>query len=140
MVRPGKYRAELNINGKIYSAEFQILMDPKIVKSGLSIHNLQTQETLALKVRSLLNESKIMAYQLRDEKVGPMLEVKTALVTAKGPYPQPMLIDQAKYLSSMINRVDQLPGTDAFIRYDELRFQFELLKKSYNEFTLNSNK
>jgi len=140
MVRPGKYRAELNINGRIYSTGFQILMDPKIVKSGLSIHNLQAQETLALKVRSLLNESKIMAYQLRDEKVGPMLEVKTALVTVKGPYPQPMLIDQAKYLGSMIDRVDQLPGKDAFVRYDELRLQFELLKKSYNEFTLNSNK
>ena len=42
------------------------------------------------------------------------------LVTATGPYPQPMLVDQLSYLFSMLNRADQKPGRDAYIRFDEL--------------------
>jgi len=54
------------------------------------------------------------------------------LVTAKGPYPQPMLIDQTQYLGSMINRADQRPGNDAYIRFEELSSWFNTIKNSYN--------
>lgn len=42
------------------------------------------------------------------------------LVTATGPYPQPKLVDQISYLFSMLNRADQKPGRDAYVRFDEL--------------------
>jgi hypothetical protein len=31
-----------------------------------------------------------------------------------------MLVDQLSYLSSMLNRADQKPGRDAYMRFDEL--------------------
>jgi hypothetical protein len=44
-----------------------------------------------------------------------------------------MLIDQARYLGSMLDRSDQQPGDDAYSRFEELNEQFESLKKSYNQ-------
>ena len=84
-------------------------------------------------MRSLLDESKIMAHKLKDVEDGPMLVIKKALITNEGPYPQPMLIDQARYLGSMLDRSDQQPGDDAYSRFEELNEQFESLKKSYNQ-------
>jgi len=42
------------------------------------------------------------------------------LMTATGPYPQPMLVDQLSYLASMLDSADQKPGRDAYVRFDEL--------------------
>ncbi len=133
LVAPGKYMAHLNINNKSYSSEFEVLMDPNILKSGIRSTNVQAQEKLALQVRSLLDQSKIMAQKLKNVDEGPMLRIKKALVTDDGPYPQPMLIDQTRYLGSMLDRSDQQPGDDAYSRFKELNDQFELLKKSYSE-------
>ena len=55
--------------------------------------------------------------------------VKSSLLTKDGIYMQPMLIDQLKYLQSMLSRADQKPGTDAYLRLNELKRQFDLLKK-----------
>ena len=132
IVAPGQYTAELTINGKILKDDFEILMDPKIVKSGIRVHDLRAQEKLALDIRDLLDESKMLAYRVKDAKTGTSLKIKSALVTAKGPYPQPMLIDQTQYLGSMINRADQRPGNDAYIRFEELSSWFNTIKNSYN--------
>ena len=106
-------------------------MDPKVERSGVRVHDLRAQEELALAVRGILDEGKILAYNVKDAKSGSMLHIKNALITAKGPYPQPMLIDQLNYLRSMIDRADQRPGKDAYIRYDELKDQLKALQKSY---------
>ena len=54
---------------------------------------------------------------------------KDALVTGSGPYPQPMLIDQIRYLASMIDQADQRPGKDAYDRFQELTSKLEKLSK-----------
>jgi len=41
---------------------------------------------------------------------------------------QPMLIDQIRYLQSMLSRADQKPGKDAYDRLEELKIEFNLLK------------
>ena len=56
-------------------------------------------------------------------------EIIKDLVTEDGPYMQPMLIDQLKYLYNMVSRADQILGKDAYNRFDELINQFERLKK-----------
>ena len=55
--------------------------------------------------------------------------IKNALNTKKGTYMQPMLIDQIRYLQSMLSRADQKPGKDAYIRFEELRKEFYSLKE-----------
>ena len=42
------------------------------------------------------------------------------MVTAKGTYMTPMLIDQIGYLSSMLSGADQKPGQDAYRRLEVL--------------------
>jgi len=46
--------------------------------------------------------------------------LKDALVQSKGRYTQPKLISQISYLYGIVNRADQMPGKDAFDRYEEL--------------------
>ena len=41
---------------------------------------------------------------------------------------QPMLIDQARYLQSMLGRADQVPGKDAYERLEDLKNSFNNLK------------
>ena len=41
---------------------------------------------------------------------------------------QPMLIDQARYLQSMLGRADQVPGKDAYKRLEDLKNSFNNLK------------
>ena len=47
--------------------------------------------------------------------------IKSKLVTSRGRYQQPKILDQISYLSSMLDRADQKPGRDASIRYEELQ-------------------
>jgi hypothetical protein len=53
------------------------------------------------------------------------------LVTEEGTYMQPMLEDQASYLSSMLGQADQKPGQDAYERLEELKAWFERVKAGY---------
>ena len=50
------------------------------------------------------------------------------LNTKEGTYMQPMLIDQIRYLQSMLSRADQKPGKDALNRLKELKSEFNILK------------
>ena len=89
--------------------------------SGVTQEDLEAQEKLALEVRDLLSRARKLAI----EDGSP----KDALGTAGGPYPQPMLIDQIRYLASMINQADQRPGKDAYERYEDLKGELEKLER-----------
>ena len=82
-------------------------------------------------MRSLLDKSKKLAYQLEKDDNEKNNEAIELLVSKKTPYSQPMLIDQIRYLASMLNRVDQEPGDDAYERFKELNEQLESLQ-NYN--------
>jgi len=49
------------------------------------------------------------------------------LITAEGIYMPPMLIDKLKYLYTMLDQADQLPGQDAYLRFDELSDLFRTI-------------
>jgi hypothetical protein len=44
-----------------------------------------------------------------------------------------MLLGQLNYLLMMINRADQIPGKDAYERFDELNVMFEKLEVEYSQ-------
>jgi hypothetical protein len=56
------------------------------------------------------------------------------LVTADIIYPQPMLIDQMKYLRSMLMQADQRPGKDAYDRYEVLKTLWQNLETELSAF------
>jgi len=146
---PGEYNVRLTVDGEVFTQSFYLLPDPRL--EGVSIEDMKTQETLALRVRDLLSESKQLADQInqRRENLAKLLEkqkddrlkkeddelklFEAQLLTEEGPYMTPMLIDQISYLASMLDRADQMPGKDAYERYDELRKQLHDIQASFKK-------
>jgi len=147
MVASGKYRIELNANGTNHVEIVEVVTDPRVTASGISDNDIKTQESLALIVRDLISEARIVADQIDTKRAEHKTKIEAGkaskkviaedkalagiqdqLVTEKGRYMTPMLVDQLSYLYSMITRTDQMPGQDAFDRYNELSRKFEGLK------------
>lgn len=146
MVVPGTYYAKMMVGDWAQTVRFEIKIDPRIVADGVVLSDLVAQETLSLDVMKVLEkaqqaialieqERKALAVEI--EKGGrqaraakavddKLTEVYAKLVTAKIIYPQPQIIDQLRYLLSMLDRADQKPGRDAYIRLDELKQAVDL--------------
>ena len=148
MVAPGTYTARLTAGEQTMEQSFEVLMDPRVAEAGISIADLQAQEKLALDVMKLYNKASMMSKkveQLLDKDALPADQQKTLqsldemLNTAEGRYMTPMLVDQLRYLSSMLDRADQRPGKDAFDRYKELSKKFDDLEASFSPFSKADN-
>lgn len=140
MAAPGTYTARLTIGGQVQQSSFRVKMDPRVLDAGLSESDLQAQEELAMKVDALHAEAVKMQSWVSDQLKKESLEeskkqaldkLHKALSTAEGRYMTPMIVDQIRYLSSMLDRADQRPGKDALDRYEELRQGLEELKPDF---------
>ena len=103
----------------------------------MSADDYLEQEKFLLSVRDFLTELKVFKSTL-DEKMKSSNtdeydDFYNLLVTTKGTYMQPMLIDQTRYLQSMLARADQVPGRDAYDRLRELKDSFSKLKGSLGD-------
>ena len=129
MVSSGTYQAKLTAGNQSHSERFDVQIDPRVLEDGITRSDLKAQESLSLKVQDILSQARMGAELIRKERTNKKLSQKkdqelsaiySKLVTAEGRYPQPVLIDQINYLFSMLNRADQKPGQDAYLRFDEL--------------------
>jgi photosystem II stability/assembly factor-like uncharacterized protein len=129
VVAPGIYRANLIIGDWSHSESFRILIDPRVAEDGITQADLVAQESLSLKVRDRMSMANGLVERIRKARESEGINRKNKqsltvlyekLVTASGPYPQPMFVDQLSYLFSMLNQADQKPGRDAYVRFDEL--------------------
>ena len=132
MVKPGKYKVNFNVDGNSYSQDFEILPDPRL--SDISRDDYNEQEELLLKIRDFMTEvrmfDRMVESKLEKKKKNKILNlVSEELNTQEGTYMRPMLIDQIRYLQAMLSRADQRPGNDAYLRLNEVRSQFKLLKE-----------
>jgi photosystem II stability/assembly factor-like uncharacterized protein len=126
-VPPGSYTARLTAAGVTRTAGFEVKLDPRVVKEGVTVADVTAQTELALKARDAVSSARALAAQL-DRAIkgaGPdaakrLEAVRRELVTAPVRYSRPMLLDQLEYLYSNLNRADQRPGKDAYDRYEEL--------------------
>jgi len=138
MVAPGDFSARLTVDGKEYKQSFSLLINPNLKQSGVTLADINEQESLALKVTSLLDESRRLEDEVKakvktskGKALKALQEIKSDLTTGEGIYMKPMLVSQVSYLSSMLNRADQKPGKDAYDRYEELSTKFKSLKEKY---------
>ena len=76
-----------------------------------------------------LEEKEVMEYDKRSSKNKNLISIDRKLNTKEGTYMQPMLIDQIRYLQSMLSRADQKPGKDAYNRLKKLKSEFNVLKE-----------
>ena len=131
LVKPGIYKVVLTIDGKLFTENFEIMSDPRI--EDLTYEIYEEQERVLLEIRDFMTDVRVF-----ENEVSKMLEKKPKnknlisldkkLNTNEGTYMQPMLIDQIRYLQSMLSRADQKPGKDVYNRLRELKLEFNLLK------------
>lgn len=129
MVVPGTYQVKLTVGDWSHTERFDVLIDPRIAEDGVTQSDLVAQVSLSFKVQDVLNSARATSERIREARSSGRLTqsqnekldaLQAQFVTAGGRYPQPMLINQISYLSSMIGRTDQKLGRDAYQRYDEL--------------------
>ena len=131
LVKPGVYNVTLTIDGKSHSEAFEILSDPRLSEITSSIYN--DQEKILLEIRDFLSDVRIFENEIsmmleKKPKNKNLLSIRRRLSTSEGTYMQPKLIDQIRYLQSMLSRADQKPGLDALNRLNELKSEFKILK------------
>ena len=132
MVKPGKYKVKFNISGNTYFQDFEILPDPRL--SDISGDDYNEQEELLLEIRDFMTEvrkfeSMVESKMEKKKKNRDLNLVSKELNTQEGTYMRPMLIDQIRYLQAMLSRADQRPGNDAYLRLNELKSEFKVLKE-----------
>ena len=147
LVAPAVYGVEVRIESAsggglvVLAGTLEVRPDPRLAGIGVTVEDLAEQEALELRVQELSRRAGRLRRRIdaqlepdaatedgRREELGG---VRRKLVTAVGiEYPQPMLIDQIRYLAGVIGRADQRPGNDAFVRADELEAALEALEGS----------
>jgi photosystem II stability/assembly factor-like uncharacterized protein len=147
MVAPGKYTLRLTVDmsasGKQWTATTTLAVraDPRIVKAGVTQHDMEEQLAHNLRVRDALSEARRAAQRVTAalKRLGGaagsaadtlrMLSVlDTSLTTNAVRYSQPKLVDQLEYLYGMTTSADQRIGRDAVLRYRELEGELKRVR------------
>ncbi len=140
LVVPGKYKFKLYSEGWSQTQTLEVRLDPRLEKDGVTVADLQEQLQLLLKIRETTVEARRVAQQLDEaikrlgsqneaaDRVAKLQAVRARLVTAPGPYPQPMLIDQFGGLSQMAGGADRRVGRSALEYFDVLKEQLAAIK------------
>lgn len=150
IARPGIYQARLTVDGQTQTQSFEVKVDPKLDLGKTSLEDIKAQENLSLQVVALEDSAKRVAEEIKSRrkeletliKAGTkkkqnmqedqrLAQILDQLETADGIYMKPMLIDQLRYLRSMLNQADQKPGKDAFDRYEELKNRLNTIMTPY---------
>ena len=138
-VSPGKYTVRLTVDGKVQVQTFELLVDPRLAETGVTLAAIKAQEIMALEIKDFVSETRKLLNDLNKEKdkkdIDPtrLEKVKKALMemdTEEGIYMKPMLVDQTSYLYYSAASNDQMPGNDAKVRFKELKRQFEEIKSA----------
>jgi hypothetical protein len=136
MVAPGKYQLKLSSHGWSRTQPLDVRLDPRLEKDGVTVADLQEQLQLLLKIREMVGEARRASQELDEhikrlssqnvaaDRIAKLQAVRARLITAPGPYPQPMLIDQLNGLSQMAGAADRRVGRSALEYFDVLKAQF----------------
>ena len=140
MVAPGKYTITLTSGEWTAEQSFELMIDPRQTKIGLSKGDLIKQAELQANILQLMELAKKLEDELEkkvkalkkgenpdDNEINKLKETLAMLQTEEGIYMKPMLIAQISYLYNMFNRADQVPGKDAYERYEELKVRLDEL-------------
>ena len=131
MVPPGEYTARLSHGDWSSSVEFDVVMDPRVVREGISAADVRAQAELSLRVRDTYGAANLAVARINeamakdDDPAGELREVLNALVDRSRRYSPVMLVDQLQYLYDNLNRADQRPSGDAIARHEELKAELD---------------
>jgi photosystem II stability/assembly factor-like uncharacterized protein len=126
MVAPGKYQVRLTAGSWSDAKPLEVRIDPRVTADGVTQADLEEQTTFLLKVRDAMAEARALAAMVRESHK----DLHAKLVTAEGPYPQPMLIDQLSNIARMVGQADQKIGKEAQTRLDDLLKELAQIKSA----------
>ncbi len=150
MAAPGKYTAKLKAGEAADAEPSRSLVDPGVMKDGTTVADLVEQQDFLLALRETITDATATRQQIqaamtkagvqpppapapgestseqieqlaKSSEPGAKLQALWArLVTARGTYQQPMLLDQLNSISRVESGADQKVGTESRRRYDDL--------------------
>ncbi|MBT8317834.1 MAG: hypothetical protein HKP59_09405 [Lutibacter sp.] len=138
---PGVYTVKLTIDNEVLEQNFELLIDPRTVESGVSKEDITSQVDMQHKISNLVTESQKLVVFLENElkslkesnnqqdRIKKIEGAFKLLKTVDEVYPQPKLNDQILYLYRMNDKADQLPGMEVEKRFEELSIKFNEIKK-----------
>jgi photosystem II stability/assembly factor-like uncharacterized protein len=150
LVAPGKYAVRLTSGGQTQTRTFDLKVDPRVPRDGVTQADLEEQVAFQLKVRDAISDARRLQQQIEDamKKAGvaavpaavpgttprttpfahPLQGLWARLADQTGIYPQPMLISQLNNVSRMVGQADQKIGRDAVDRFNDLLKELQTLQ------------
>ncbi|HOC19574.1 MAG TPA: hypothetical protein PKK95_15000, partial [Vicinamibacterales bacterium] len=135
---PGKYTVRFTAGEMVETKAFELRLDPRVVADGVTQADLEEQLALLVRIQEVSARARQAAARAHDglERVpagnpagaAVLREILTQLVTAGGPYPQPMLLDQLAGLGRMAGSADMKVGRSAFEYLEELNARLAVLE------------
>jgi hypothetical protein len=139
-VVPGTYQIRLKVGDLVEAKPLEVKLDPRVAADGVTIADLQEQFDLLRRIQAVSADARETVVKIarvierlsaaggNDAAVASLGALRTKLVTAGGPYPQPMLIDQLSGIARMAGSADQKVGRSAFEYLDELEKSLAAIK------------
>jgi hypothetical protein len=155
LVAPGKYTAALTASaagapGTGTTAEFEVQVDPGVLRDGVATADLVEQQTFLLRVRDAIADATRLRTQTQQamekadiqparspgpgqsingiEYTHPLQRIWARLVTAPGIYEQGMLIDQLGNIARAEGGADQKVGAESRRRLDDLLAEMKAIE------------
>jgi photosystem II stability/assembly factor-like uncharacterized protein len=137
---PGSYQVKLTVNGASQTRPFNVLVDPNVAATGVTVADLVEQYQHVLNVRAFTQQVTQLVTKVRDartaaksgpaDKLAAIEKIYAQLVTwPEGVrYARPGLQNHTSYLAGLGTRTDQKVGRDAFDRLAVLKKDYERLK------------
>ena len=150
IVPPGVYTIRWRAGNTVETESFQLSIDPRLSKDGVTRADIEAQTMLTLRVRDAISELRQMVAKIRAIKsqledrtasiseneviarratdmVESLGQIERALIQTEdgkvGAQLKPMLMRQFNYLYGMLTMADQQPGEDAYQRTEDLELE-----------------
>lgn len=155
MVAPGKYTARLTTGGQTQARSFELKVDPRVPRDGVTVADLEEQTTFLLKLRDTISDARRLQQSVEEamKKAGaaplpqavpgstpaqatfahPLQALYARIVDQGGIYPQPMLLSQLQNVQRMSGSADQKVGKDAVDRLNDLIKEMQALQTEFKQ-------
>ena len=136
---PGKYTVRFTVGETVETKALEVRLDPRVVADGVTQADLEEQFRLLVRIGESRARARALAARAgellerssaagNERAAGAARAVLAQLVTAGGPYPQPMLIDQLSGVQRMADSADTKVGRSAFEFLEELNDRLSALE------------
>ena len=130
---PGKYSVRLTAENFTFTQAFNVVEDPRVSNTGVTLADLTAQFQHNLRVLALVNDVNHAVTRIRSaqtsvkdpEKLARLNELASHLITPPIRYSKPELQTHITYLYSLTTGTDQRIGQDAVDRYAALRKELD---------------